>query len=120
MASERPGRGRGRRTALVVCAVLATVLIFDGLRPPRQQIGAALALLAIDGYQATVSRALGRIGARCRFEPTCSHYGELAIRNRGLVPGAWLIVKRVARCGPWTPAGTQDPLPPLEPPDPNG
>ena len=105
---------------LVAVGVLATLLLLDGLRPPRQQLGAALALLAIDGYQATISRGLGRIGARCRFEPTCSHYGELAIRNRGLMPGTWLIVKRVARCGPWTPAGTLDPLRPLDSPEPNG
>lgn len=87
------------------------LLLVDGLRPPSQQLGVAAGLFAIDVYQATASRALGRLGARCRFEPSCSHYGELAIRNRGLVPGGWLIVRRIARCGPWTSAGTVD-LPP--------
>lgn len=91
--------------------MLLGLLAVDGLRPPPQQAGVALALLAIDGYQATVSRLLGRIGARCRFEPSCSHYGEIAIRSRGLVPGTWLVVRRVARCGPWTPSGTLDPPP---------
>lgn len=100
------------RRALVLLAVIVVFLVaLDSLRPPQRQVGAAAALAAIDVYQATASRLLGRLGARCRFEPTCSHYGELAIRNRGLLPGSWLIARRIVRCGPWTPSGTIDPAP---------
>ena len=109
MKEGRPSRRRRLLAAVAVSGLI--LLILDGLRPPHRQAGAAVALFAIDGYQATVSRLLGRLGARCRFEPSCSHYGELAIRNRGLVPGAWLIARRIVRCGPWTPAGTVDPAP---------
>ena len=108
---------------VVAAASLAFLLGLDALRPPQRQAGVAVALLVIDGYQATLSRALGRLGARCRFEPSCSHYGELAIRNRGLLPGTWLIVKRIVRCGPWTPAGTVDLPPPprgISPSGPDG
>jgi putative membrane protein insertion efficiency factor len=40
------------------------------------------------------------IGNRCVFEPSCSHYSELAIRENGLMVGIWLTVKRLLRCRP--------------------
>jgi len=40
------------------------------------------------------------IGNRCVFEPSCSHYSELAIRENGLLIGLWLTVKRLLRCRP--------------------
>lgn len=88
-----------------------SLLALDLLRPPAEQWSARLLLLSIDGYQATASKALGAAGARCRFEPTCSHYGEAVIRRHGTLRGSWLAVRRIARCGPWTPAGTVDPPP---------
>jgi len=93
--------------ALVGCFVLA----LDLARPPQTQWSARGLLGAIDVYQATGSRLLGAAGARCRFEPTCSHYGEAVIRRQGALRGSWLALRRIARCGPWTPAGTLDPPP---------
>ena len=49
-----------------------------------------------------------RLGARCRFTPTCSRYGEIVIARDGLVRGGWELARRLARCGPWTPADTID------------
>lgn len=66
---------------------------------------------AIDAYQATLSKLMPSMGVSCRFEPTCSHYGEGAIRARGTWVGAALTARRLVRCGPWTPAGTVDPPP---------
>jgi hypothetical protein len=60
-------------------------------------------------YQATLSPVLGGVGVRCRFVPTCSHYAADAIRKDGALVGAARAIARVARCGPWTPAGTLDP-----------
>lgn len=40
------------------------------------------------------------IGNRCVFEPSCSRYSELAIRQNGLLIGIWLTVKRLYRCRP--------------------
>ncbi len=40
------------------------------------------------------------IGNRCVFEPSCSHYSELAIRENGLKIGIWLTIKRLLRCRP--------------------
>lgn len=83
----------------------------DLSRPPTEQWSAKALLAMIDGYQATLSKALGATGARCRFEPTCSHYGEAVIRKHGALKGSGLAIGRIARCGPWTPAGTADPPP---------
>ncbi len=93
------------------CALFALALVLDGVRAPKDQLGARVALAGISGYQATVSPLLSKLGVRCRFKPTCSHYGVAAIRHRGLGPGGWMAAKRVVRCGPWTPAGTVDPPP---------
>lgn len=49
-------------------------------------------------------------GNGCRFEPTCSHYSQQAFKKCGPVRGAWLTIKRLARCHPWGGSG-YDPVP---------
>jgi len=100
-----------RRRLKVWLPILAILLLLgiDMARPPRDQISARALLGAIHLYQATLSPAMGAAGVRCRFQPTCSHYGEGAIRKYGAWTGTWKALWRVARCGPWTPAGTVDP-----------
>lgn len=48
--------------------------------------------------------------AKCRFTPTCSHYGLEAFRKHGIFKGFWLTLKRIARCHPWGGQG-YDPVP---------
>lgn len=67
-----------------------------------------LTLSAIHAYQRTVSPLAARAGLRCRFAPTCSRYAERVIARDGIVRGGWQAIRRVARCGPWTPMGTVD------------
>jgi putative membrane protein insertion efficiency factor len=67
----------------------------------------ALLLGLIRLYQLTLSPWLGR---RCRYEPTCSHYAAEALRQHGVVRGAWLAAKRLGRCHPWGRSG-YDPVP---------
>ena len=41
----------------------------------------------------------------CRFTPTCSEYTVEAISKYGFVKGAWLGVKRLSRCHPFSQGG---------------
>lgn len=102
-------RLRRHPRSLAAAGVLFAVLALDLARPPAAQASARLLLGSIDLYQATLSPLLARGGARCRFEPTCSHYGEGAIREDGALVGSARAAWRVLRCGPWTEAGTVDP-----------
>ncbi len=64
-------------------------------------------LLIIKVYQYLISPLLG---SSCRFTPTCSQYGVEAIKKYGPFKGAWLTVKRIAKCHPWGKHG-HDPVP---------
>jgi len=85
--------------------------VADLTRPPASQVSTRVALAAIDLYQVTLSPFYARAGVMCRFKPTCSHYGEAVVREFGVVRGGWMAIRRVIRCGPWTPMGTDDPPP---------
>ena len=50
------------------------------------------------------------IGPKCRYTPTCSHYGIEALKKHGPIKGLWLTMKRVSRCHPWGGSG-YDPVP---------
>jgi putative membrane protein insertion efficiency factor len=45
----------------------------------------------------------------CKYEPTCSHYAEQAIRTHGPIKGLVLAGWRVLRCHPWS-RGGYDPV----------
>jgi putative membrane protein insertion efficiency factor len=92
----------------VVAAAVTVLLAVDLVRPPADQVSARVLLAAIDAYQATLSRAMPKLGVRCRFRPSCSHYAEGAIRKNGALVGTARAFGRILRCGPWTPAGTVD------------
>ncbi|WP_158827816.1 membrane protein insertion efficiency factor YidD [Mucilaginibacter lacusdianchii] len=72
----------------------------------KKAIG-ALFIGLIRLYQIILSPILG---ASCRFTPTCSHYGILAVRKYGPFKGGWLTLKRIVRCNPWGGHG-HDPVP---------
>ena len=102
------------RRLLATCGLTASLgaCALDMSRPPSAQWSTAAAVAAVHLYQRTASPMMPAVGVRCRFTPTCSRYAEVALRARGLPAGAWLTLKRVVRCGPWTKDGTID-LPPL-------
>ena len=100
------------RRLVIVTAIIGTIIaITDYRRPPAEQLTTRAAVAGIHVYQATLSRIYDRMGVQCRFTPTCSHYGEACVRRYGAVRGGWMALKRVLRCGPWTPLGTVDPPP---------
>jgi hypothetical protein len=77
----------------------------------RPTLLARLLVLPIEGYRRLISPFLGQ---RCRFTPSCSAYAVDALRVHGAARGLWLAVRRVARCHPWNPGGS-DPIPPRAP-----
>jgi putative membrane protein insertion efficiency factor len=100
-----------KKRALAVVALVLVAIALDQRRPPLAQWSTAAAVGGVHLYQATLSPIYAKMGVQCRFTPTCSHYGEEAIRKHGFARGGYLAAKRVLRCGPWTPAGTTDPVP---------
>jgi len=58
-------------------------------------------------YRATLS---GVLGGQCRFYPSCSQYGEDAIRIHGAARGTVMVGLRVLRCNPFATGGV-DPVP---------
>lgn len=59
------------------------------------------------------------IGNQCRFYPSCSHYGEEALKTHGFIKGGYLTVARLLKCHPWHPGGI-DPVPEKQQPLTNG
>ncbi len=49
-------------------------------------------------YQLALSPLIGR---HCRFEPSCSEYMRQSVIEFGVIKGAALGLKRLARCHPW-------------------
>ncbi|MBI2813774.1 MAG: membrane protein insertion efficiency factor YidD [Opitutae bacterium] len=86
---------------------LRTTVAWIGRLPVR----AASGLVWV--YQKTASPALVVLDPTggCRFAPTCSHYARGALAEHGLIAGAGLTLRRLAKCGPWHPGG-EDPVPP--------
>jgi putative membrane protein insertion efficiency factor len=89
--------------------VLVAALVADLRREPARQLSTRAALAAVHTYQRVLSSWMPAFGIRCRFTPTCSRYAEVVIANDGILRGGWKTARRLARCGPWTPAGTVDP-----------
>lgn len=81
----------------------------DAPRASRSRVSApaALTMRLLTGYQRYISPALG---PRCRYDPSCSEYARQAIERFGILRGAWLALRRVCRCHPFTEGGA-DPIP---------
>jgi hypothetical protein len=100
-----------RKRAWAAVALVVFAVALDLRRAPSSQWSTAAAVGGIHLYQATLSPFYEKIGVRCRFTITCSHYGEAAIKKYGLAHGGYLAASRILRCGPWTAPGTVDPVP---------
>lgn len=56
----------------------------------------------IKAWRAVISPVYGDV---CKFHPTCSAYGLRAVETHGALRGIGLIVRRIARCHPWSAGG---------------
>jgi putative membrane protein insertion efficiency factor len=104
-------KGLSTRTALwilVTGAVFIGGAILDASRSPERQWTGKAMVTGIQVYQRVGSPLVAKAGFRCRFTPSCSHYGALAIEKYGFARGGWLTARRIARCRPGTPMGTVD------------
>lgn len=45
------------------------------------------------------------LGSHCRFYPSCSHYAQQAILQKGVFSGAVISLKRIFKCNPLHPGG---------------
>jgi putative membrane protein insertion efficiency factor len=61
----------------------------------------------VKAWRAVVSPSYGNV---CKFFPSCSEYGLIALQTHGALRGSWLIVRRLGRCHPWSKGG-YDPVP---------
>lgn len=59
-------------------------------------------IIAIYMYRSVLSPIFGN---GCRYEPTCSHYAEDALKKYGAFKGSMMAAKRVLRCHPWHDGG---------------
>jgi len=56
-------------------------------------------------YRAVISPLYGEV---CRYYPSCSAYALGAVQEHGVVVGAALSTRRLARCHPWSEGGIDD------------
>lgn len=91
--------------------LLALLAAADLSRAPDRQLSARVLRAGIHTYQRFLSPRVSAMGVQCKFTPTCSRYADHALARHGAGRGSWLAATRLARCGPWTPPGTVDPVP---------
>ena len=72
-------------------------LAIRNLPIPAKPLWLGIMVSAIRFYQKTLSPKLGN---RCVFDPSCSHYSELAFRQKGFFKGLRLTMQRLKRCRP--------------------
>jgi uncharacterized protein len=107
----KANRWRCSRAALCLLALgaaLVTGAILDASRPPGEQWTVRASVLAIHAYQQIGSPLVTKAGFRCRFTPSCSHFGVQALEKYGIARGSWLTARRIVRCRPGMPMGTVD------------
>ena len=79
----------------------------------RMGFGQRLLIGLIHMYRFSLA---GLLGGRCRYLPTCSEFGLIAVRRFGALRGGLMTARRILRCHPWH-VGGHDPVPVLANPD---
>lgn len=82
---------------------LAIVLVSAPARETNAAVLVGSAMLT--AYQTLVSPAQGDV---CNFEPSCSRFARIAIRQHGLLLGMIMTADRLIRCNPAAAGGLPD------------
>lgn len=108
-----PPPKKRRWNVLLLRAVvgLTVFLLLESFLPPAWQPSARAARLVVRAYQAVGSPLLRAVGARCKYQPSCSQYALDAFTACGTLRGFAKTCGRLARCSPWG-AGGPDPAVP--------
>lgn len=69
----------------------------ETLKIPLKPTWLRIVVKMIRFYQKKISNKLGN---RCVFDPSCSHYAEVAYREKGFLKGSLQTIKRLNRCRP--------------------
>jgi hypothetical protein len=73
------------------------------------------AALAVHKYAVSpVLHAVAGAPGACRFQPTCSEYAAIALREHGILRGSMMAAGRLLRCHPFHKGGF-DPVPSRQP-----
>jgi uncharacterized protein len=64
---------------------------------PSRPITVKVGIILLRLYRKLAPRS---VRCRCVFDPSCSHYSELALKEHGFLKGVKLTAKRLARCKP--------------------
>jgi hypothetical protein len=99
---------------LVLASLVAVAAVgYDLTRHPSQQLTTRLLAGAVRVYQKTIP-AVRPLRGHCRMNPNCSEYARQVLHDHGALRGGWLTIRRLLRCGPWTPRETKDLPPPAQ------
>jgi putative membrane protein insertion efficiency factor len=98
---------------LTVSAWVHALVRQDPAGPPgdsRAHGGSPASRLAIRFIESYRRRVSGRLGTRCRFEPSCSAYALEAYCSYGFVKATRAALSRILRCNPLNNGPSFDPL----------
>ena len=59
-------------------------------------------LALMNFHQKVTSPKLNKLNMKCRYEPSCSEYGKLAILKHGAIKGGWMSIIRLSHCTPYS------------------
>jgi putative membrane protein insertion efficiency factor len=72
-------------------------IAIQNLEHPKKPLWLFFIVILFKFYRKYISQKLGN---RCVFDPSCSHYSELAFRKNGFFKGLKLTINRLKRCKP--------------------
>jgi len=95
---------------LALLASICLAAAIDSYRPASSQWTASTYVNLVRIYQ-KYGRPLTSKCIQCRYRPTCSEYSLQAVQTHGIRRGLSLTYRRLPRCPPAVPLGTEDRIP---------